>query len=79
MSEHFADFFIQSPAGLVPACGTDAHLHLDGRWGKWRAVEEARAYAIRHHAVHPQWAAFKLYRTRRERTGEERPYYAEML
>jgi hypothetical protein len=53
----FADFYHAStgwngrdhsgPVTLIPACGSDAVLVIDGRWGEARAVAYAREVCLK--------------------------------
>lgn len=70
---HFAEFYQRSPNGkIIPACGTDSHLPIDGRLGLARAEQEAMDHMQR---IGYRYTGFALFRVRGQRTGKEHPYY----
>lgn len=50
------------PIRLIPACGSDSVLIMDGRLAKRTMIERARAYAHRLRHVKPGYKAFRLFR-----------------
>ena len=77
MIQHFAEFYHEGTTGkIIPACGSDAHLCIDGRFG----LAKAEYAAIIHMGALAKnniqcYTGFKLYHVRGRRTGTETPYF----
>jgi hypothetical protein len=76
MSAHFADFYQRGTTGkIVPACGSDAHLCIDGRFGLDRATDCALQHMESLSKIGKNYCGFALFRVAGRRTGNEHPYY----
>lgn len=78
--QHFADFYqlgVHSKAP-VAACGTDAHLNIDGRFGLERARTEAEHHMAQMNKLGKEYIGYMLFKTRGTRTGLERPYFTQL-
>lgn len=77
MNQHFAEFYHKGTTGkTIPACGTDTHLPIDGRFGLVRAKYTAVLHmeSLAKNRIQ-DYTGFALYRVRGRRTGNEHPYY----
>ena len=75
--QHFAEFYQLSPqSGLpIPACGSDSHLPIDGRFGPDRAADCALQHLASLQKLGKDYCGFALFRNPSRHSGEEQPYY----
>lgn len=77
--KHFAVFLHLGAVSKTPiaACGTDAHLNIDGRFGLERARTEAEHRMTQMNKLGKKYVGYMLFKVRSTH-GFELPYFTYM-